>query len=82
MGKVGGGGGEQRYFPNFFKLKQEISLPRGAYFTQAITRLIHLRHPYLKSSYICSGILFLYFSLIGSGGAGSKLCGVTHTKHF
>lgn len=60
-------------FPQFFQIKAGNFITRGAYFTQAITRLIHLQHPPLKSSYICFGILFLHFSLIGYAEAMQKV---------
>lgn len=37
-------------FPQFFQIKAGNFITRGAYFTQAITRLIHLQHPPLKPS--------------------------------
>ena len=60
-------------FPQFFQIKEGNFITGGAYFTQAITRLIYLQHPLLKSSYIWSGILFFYFSLIGYAEATQKV---------
>lgn len=60
-------------FSQFFQIKAGNFITRGAYFTKAITRLIHLQHPPLKSSYICSGSSFLYFSVIGYAVAMQKV---------
>lgn len=65
-----------KIFPQFFQIKAGNFITGGTYFTQSITRLIHLQHPPLKSSCICSGISFFYFSLIGPAEAMQN----THTN--